>query len=135
MTKLPVNILSVLGLIVGSSGLFFLGRVPYAGQIFFLTHPLSEWQLGLMGTSGYASPFFFSVLPVFLISVILYPWKKLATFNVGLAFGMASFLMMECVSPQTGISWIPGRLLESVWLAGNSFICCLVALLSSFRVR
>jgi serine protease len=135
LNRLPVNLLTALGLVLGGCGLFFLGRIPYLGKLFFLTHPLAEWQLGLLGTSGSASPLFFSVVPVFLIALLLYPWKKFATLSVGLAFGMAAYLLIEVFSPNAGISWIPGRILEAAWLAGNALLCFVLALITSFRVR
>jgi hypothetical protein len=134
-SRLPVNLFSALGLLLGASGMFFAGRIPYLGKFFYLTHPLAEWQFEFFGTSGFANPLFYSALPVFILIVFLYPWKKAATFNVGLAFGMGAFLLAESLFPDAGIQWIPGRLLETLWLAGNSVICFVLGILSSFRVR
>lgn len=134
-SRLPVNLFTLIGLVLGASGLFFAGRIPYVGNLFFLTHPLAEWQFELLGTSGFANPLFYSVLPVFVLVVFLYPWKKATTFSVGLAFGMAAYLFTESLFPDSGLSWIPGRLLETIWLLTNALLCLALAVMASFRVR
>jgi hypothetical protein len=40
----------------------------------------------------------------------------------GLSFGFAGYLAHAAGSGWVDISWIPGRLLESVWLLGNAFL-------------
>ena len=127
--KVRFGIGSILGLLLGATGFFFLGRwLPSS----LLATSLLEWP-ALFGAG--ANPIFWSVLPVFLISMIVYPWKRGIGLVVGFASGAAAFLVMQAVSPVTGLSWIPGSLLESIWLLLNGFLCLTVAAITSFRLR
>jgi len=135
LQKLSLGPLAFLGLLISSTGLFFMGRIPYAGHSFLLTHSIAEWQLKLFGAEGQASPLFFSALPAFAIALVLYPWKRMAGFSVGIALGLATFLLFQIFSPLSGISWIPGRFMEILWLVAQSALCVVVAVMAAIRVR
>jgi serine protease len=120
---------SILGLLLGGTGFFFLGRwLPSS----LLATSLLEWP-SFFGVG--ASPLFWSVIPVFLISLIAYPWKKSISLAIGFCSGAAAFLFMQAISPVAGLSWIPGSFLESAWLLLNGLLCLVVAVITSFRLR
>lgn len=126
---------SILGLLFGATGLFFLGKwLPSAGS-YFLTTSLLEWPSAVAGAGAAANPLFWSVLPAFIVSLVLYPWKKGVGAAVGFAAGSAAFLIVHAISPVTDLKWIPGSLLEFGWLAANGALCIVVAVIASFRLK
>jgi serine protease len=130
-----VNMLGLVGLLFGSTGLFFLGKFLPGTSTFFLTHPVPEWQYPLFGIRNLVSPIFFSVLPAFSFAMLCYAWEKLASLSFGFAAGYAAFLLYQAFSPLTDIRWVPGSLFESVWLFANCALCCGVAAMAVFRNR
>ncbi|MCI0414775.1 S8 family peptidase [bacterium] len=126
--KVRLGFGSVLGLLLGATGLFFLGKwLPS-----FLSTSILEWP-AFFGAG--ANPLFWSVLPVLLISLIAYPWKRSIGLAVGFASGAAAFLIVQAASPVAGLSWIPGSILEAAWLLFNGLLCLAVASITSFRLR
>lgn len=132
---MKVNSLAVLGLLFGSTGLFFAGSFLPWHAAFFLTHPVPDWQFAILGIRNSFSPVFFSVIPAFVFAVWCYAWEKLAPLAFGFASGYAAFLLYQGLSPLIDIRWIPGSALESAWLLVNAGLCCFVAAISAFRTR
>lgn len=132
--KLNLSPLAFIGLLFGATGFFFLGRWMPA-HTFLLTHPVADWQYEFFGIRNVLNPVFFSVLPVFIFAMLCYAWEKLAPLSVGFAIGFSSFLLYQSFSPLAEIHWIPGSLLESLWMLGNAALCCLVAITAAFRSR
>lgn len=132
--KVPVNLMTLAGLILGSTGFFFLGFIPRAHHLFFLSHSMLEWPLGL-GAAFFANPAVLSALPALLVVMLCYPWKRLIPFAVGFCAATAAFLTAQVLFPTTGISWIPGRLLESGWLAMHAGIALLLGTMASYRLK
>jgi serine protease len=133
--KVPFGFAGLLGLMLGSTGFFFLGKIPYASGIFFLTHSAAQWQLAISGADDFASPLVFSALPVLLIALLCYPWKKLTAFSVAFAAGYSAYLLFQSFSPTAGITFVPGAILECVWLFINGLIALGIAAMAAFRIR
>jgi serine protease len=133
--KVPANALAFLGLLLGSTGFFFFGFLPGAGASFLLSHSVLEWPLGLLGPGLYANPVSLSFLPALLVALLLYPWKRMASFSVAFCAACGVFLAAQALAPTTGVSWIPGRLLEGAWLLANSAVCVALAAAAAFRYR
>jgi hypothetical protein len=133
--KVPMNAWALAGLLFGSTGLFFLSRIPYLGQHFLLTHPAFEWPLLFLGAGWFGNPLMFSALPALLLTMLSYPWKKLVPLAFGFSCGQAAFLTLQSFSQTTGIAWVPGTTLEFLWLLGNALLCLILSVVASFRVR
>jgi Domain of unknown function (DUF5942) len=131
--KVAFNLLTLLGLLMGSAG-FFFWKLPFIGNIFFLSHPVSEWPWGLFG-AGSANPLFFSSLPALVIVLLCYFWKPTIALAVGFCAGLSGFLFFAALSPVVDIAWIPGRILEIGWLTINGLLTLLLGLVASFRLR
>ena len=125
--KFPAKFSSVVALLLGSTGFFFLGRWLHGFGSFYFTHSILEWESSNL--------LIWSVLPAFVILVIAYPWKKMIPIAVAFACGAAAFLFFEAFSPVADIHWIPGTFLDSIWLLINGFLSLVVAVVASFRLR
>ena len=132
--KVPVSAGALLGVLLGSTGLFFFGFLPAVNRFFFLSHSMFEWPLEL-GAVFYANPAVLSALPALLVLMLCYPAKRLIPFAVGFCAATAAFLTAQALFPTTGIAWIPGRLLESGWLILHSAIALLLGAAASFRLK
>ncbi len=135
LDRLPVSFSALLGLILGSTGLFFLSRIPVAGNSFFLTHSAAEWILPIAGASVYMHPIVWSCLPALALVLVAYPWKKLVPLAAGFACGIACFLAANIFMPVVNVSWIPGRLMDVAWLSINSILSLILAAIAAFRLR
>lgn len=133
--KVRLNALAVTGLILGSTGFFFVGFLPLAHRLFYLSHAVNEWALGIGGPSLFANPLILSALPAALLVMACYPWKRLIPLAVAFGVAAAAYLFAQAIFPTTGISWIPGRLLESGWLILNGLLSLVFAAAASFRLK
>ncbi len=133
--KVPFRAFSIIGLLLGATGFFFLGKFPFFREVSYLTHPAAEWSGIFWGAGPSVSPLFYSVLPVFAVTLVLYPWKRMAAFSVAFAAGVSAFLFFQAFSPAMDLSFIPGQLLESVWLIANALLCIGFAAAAAFRLR
>jgi serine protease len=133
--KLPLNFWSFLGLILASTGLFFFWKIPFAGDSFFVTHSTAEWIFRLGGFHFYENPLLWSCIPALILVLISYPFKSLVPFAAGFACGYGCFLAANILMPAVDVSWIPGRLLDIAWLAGNFIMTLIFASVASFRLR
>ena len=132
--KVSFGLASTLGLLLGSTGFFFLARwLPGAGS-FYASTAVLEWPRAWLGSAA-ANPLFWSAIPAFLTALVLYPWKKMVTLAIGFAIGTAAFLLMQAFAPVNDLKLIPGALLEFVWLVANGILCIAVAVIASFRLR
>ena len=132
--KVGITGAGLLGLLLGSSGLFFLGFLPY-GNHFFLTHSVQEWALGIAGPSFFESPLLLSALPALAVILICYPWKRLIPFAIAFGVSAAVYLAGQSLFPTTGILWIPGRFLEAAWLLLNAALALAFSVIASFRLK
>jgi serine protease len=107
------------GVVVGSSGLFFLPLIApelsSAPVLYTLTHGLPSWDLALLGPTGHGNALFFSALIPGLLLAVGYGMPKLRAPLAGLAVGIAAHLLVFAVVPFTAVG--------TLWLAVNAAIC------------
>jgi serine protease len=125
--KLPTELSSFLGLLLGSTGFFFLGKWLHGFGSFYVTHSILEWTAPNL--------LIWSVVPVLAVILLAYPWKKMIPIAVGFACGSAAFLFFEAIFPVADIHWIPGAFLDSVWLILHATLSLVLAVVASFRLR
>ncbi len=126
------------GVVLGSSGLFFL---PYiapslssAPVMHALTHGLPSWDLGLLGAAGHGNALFFSALIPLGLLALGYGAPKLRAPLAGLAVGVAAHLAFFAVVPMFAVSYMPSVFgLGSIWLAVNALACLGLARLALRR--
>lgn len=133
--KVPFNMGTILGLFLGSTGLFFLSNIPFAGKFFLLTHPIEQWPMMLFGAGVFSSPILVSALPAIAIAILLYPWKGLTSLSIAFSAALCAQLLFQAFSPAVEISWIPGQILEFFWKLLNGLLCIVVAIIASFRLK
>lgn len=135
LQKIPWSPLALLGLIVGSSGFFFLGFFPFFRDFSLTGQSAPEWLLSFSGISRVIAILGWSAIPAVLVTVLLYPWKWTVSASVGFSVGLAAFLLYHAFSPVADLPFVPGRLLETVWLSLHSLFSLVAALVASFRLR
>jgi serine protease len=111
------------GVVVGSSGLFFLPLIApelsSAPVLYTLTHGLPSWDLALLGPTGHGNALFFSALIPMVLLAVGYSVPKLRAPLAGLAIGIAAHLLVFAVVPFASIG--------TLWLAVNSAVCIGIA--------
>lgn len=125
------------GVVVGSSGLFFL---PYiapewssAPIVYTLTHGLPSWDLSVLGPTGHGNALFFSALIPLGLLAVGYGVPKLRAPLAGLAVGIAAHLAVFAVVPFASVQ-VPAVLgIGTLWLAINAAICVGLARLALRR--
>jgi len=125
------------GVVVGSSGLFFL---PYiapelsnAPVIYTLTHGLPSWDLSFLGPTGHGNALFFSALIPLVLLAVGYGMPKWRAPLAGLAVGIAAHLAVFAVVPFAAVQ-VPAVLgIGALWLAINAAICVGLARLALRR--
>jgi serine protease len=125
------------GVVVGSSGLFFL---PYiapelsnAPVLYTLTHGLPSWDLSVLGPTGHGNPLFFSALIPLGLLAVCYGMPKWRAPLAGLAVGIAAHLAIFAVVPFAAVQ-VPAVLgVGALWLAINAAACIGLARLALRR--
>jgi serine protease len=115
---------SMLGLMVGASGLFFL---PWLGLDGFFSLGFPSWDLALFGADGHGNPLFFSLLAPLALVAVGYGARRLRGPLAGFAAGVAAHLAFQLAARTTDIVWIPGAALDAVWLGVNAVACTMLA--------
>jgi serine protease len=111
------------GLLVGSSGLFFLPQLGLPAALHgVLTSGFPAWDLGLLGPAGHANPLFHSLLAPLALAALLYSVARLRGLLVGFALGVAAHLLYGAICATADIVWIPD-VLDRAWLAVNGLGC------------
>ncbi|MCA9669114.1 MAG: peptidase S8 [Myxococcales bacterium] len=131
--SLPVGPGALLGLLVGSAGLFFLPALGVAlpgtaGQI--LTNGVPSWDIGLFGAAAHGNPLFFSALLPLALAVVGFGVRRLRGLIFGLSVGVAAHLVFHVLWRTADVQWIPnpfGGVLDSAWLCINAVACLAVA--------
>ena len=126
------------GVVLGSSGLFFL---PYiapslsSAPVFHaLTHGMPSWDLGLFGPGGHGNALFFSALIPLALLAVGYGIKRARVPLAGLAVGVAAHLAFFAVVPMFAVTYMPSVFgLGAIWLAVNAAICLGLARLALRR--
>lgn len=118
-------------LVLASSGLFFLPwivRLPYplAG---LLSEPIASWGLVLLGPGWHLTPLLGSAVLPLASGILLAGSRRGAGAAAGLALGFAGFLLWSAFAGQADVLWIPGRLLDRIWLFGHGAACLPLAYL------
>jgi serine protease len=114
-----------LGLLVGSSGLFFLpwlglGRVP---GMSVLAQGFPAWDHALLGPRGHANAVFYSALGPILLAGLLYGVARLRGLISGFALGVAAHLMFYFFWNVAVLRWMPGFFgLGELWLFVNGLL-------------
>ena len=115
------------GLVLGSSGLFFLSCLgqhlpgPLAGM---LTNGIPAWDAALLGVGTHANPLFYSMLLPLGLAVTLYSVKGLRGLLFGLTIGVAGHLLFQTLFATADVTWIPNVAgLDRIWLALNGLAC------------
>jgi serine protease len=128
---------AALGLVLGSSGLFFLD--PLLGQLpgpvaTLLTRGLPAWDLALLGPGGHANPLFHSALGPVGLAALLWGAPRLRGLTFGLLTGVGAYLLLAVFMDTSDLSWLPDlALLESAWLGLNGLACLALARLLARR--
>lgn len=126
--RLVPALLTLPGILMGSSGLFFLPLVapqstphcPYA------TSGFPAWDMWILGVSHHANPLFYSCLVPLALSVLASNSRPLRALVAGFAAGVAGHLFFEALSGASAVQLVPA-VLSRLWLAANGLICVLLA--------
>jgi serine protease len=129
---------TLLGVVMGSSGLWFLtpflSWLPFGG---LFTEPVGGWDLLAFGPAWAHTALWASALPVFVASVVLLGSKRWVKFLIGLAVGWAAYLFLSGVWMPTDVVLVPGEagLLDRIWLFSNAAVLVGLASLLMLRKR
>ena len=121
------------GLIMGSSGLFFLQSV----YIF----DLPQWPLRVMGSSipelgsamqgsSLLNPLFASVLIPFVLIALLLGQERWKWFAIGASLGVAACLAISAIA-DPGMMWLGQSVTARLFLAANALLCFGLAYLAT----
>ena len=119
---IPVGGRLLAGLVVGSSGLFFLpalglGNVPVLGV---LAHGFPAWDTHVLGANGHANAAFYSVAVPALLAGIFYGVQRFRAVLAGFALGVGAHLLFHLFFNVADIRYIPNVLyLDQIWLFLN----------------
>ncbi|HVV86876.1 MAG TPA: S8 family peptidase [Kofleriaceae bacterium] len=123
--------------VLGAGGLFFLpwlaGGLSSWWGVEALTRGLPSLDISLLGPLSHGNPLFMSaLLPLGLIAVAggVARWRGVLA---GLAVGVGAHLLFYAAVPVFDVSYVPGALLDTVWLAGNAAVCAALAVLTLRR--
>ncbi|MCB9554912.1 MAG: S8 family serine peptidase [Deltaproteobacteria bacterium] len=119
--------LGVTGLLLGSSGLFFLsgfGWQPPGAFGSLLTNGFPSWDLAILGVGGHANALFFSAAAPLILSIVLLGSKRLRSLAAGFAIGVAAHLLFQLFFFGADVAWIPNvAFLDGIWLMVNAAAC------------
>jgi serine protease len=118
--------LYLVGVVLGSSGLFFL---PYLSEtlarlpvVSLLVQPFPAWDMAVFGVAGHGNPLFFSALAPFALLLVGYQARPLRAPLAGFAAGVAASLVFTLVAGTTRLLWLPGLHLGTLWLAAHALL-------------
>jgi serine protease len=111
----------VAGLVIGASGLFFLGAlglgtIPGAG---ILEHGFPAWDQALFGAAHHGNPLFYSALAPLLAVATLYSVRRLRGLIGGFAIGVGGHLVARALANGVDVAWVP---FDALWLAVNGLV-------------
>jgi serine protease len=118
---IPLNPLYLVGVMVGASGLFFLPSLGLLSQGF------TSWDMAIFGVAGHGNPLFFSALAPLGLILLGYSSRRLRVPLAGFAVGVAASLVFQIVARTTNIVWLPGAVVDELWLAANALVCAVLA--------
>lgn len=113
-----------LGMIVGSSGFFFLplvlGNPTMECQM--LTQGMPSWSLALFGAAYHGNPIFLSALIPVGLAILAVNSRMLRALVSGLSIGFAAHLIFAAISGCVTVMFVPA-LLSRLWLVANGLFC------------
>ena len=118
-----------LGLLLGSSGLFFLPALGISlphGIATILTRGFPGWDGALLGANGHGNPLFFSLLVPLGLTLALYGIRRLRGALFGFSVGIAAHLLFFSAFVATNVTYIPNAL-DTPWLIVNGLGALLLA--------
>lgn len=130
----PLTILTLLGLIGGSAGFFFLPYVGISTPSIFI-EALPDWDLSLAGVNAHANALFWSALIPFGLATCTFGERRLQSLCMGLSIGTAAFLCHQLLHGTADIQGVPGWLLGKGWLLLNVGACLFLAYVLGFSPR
>jgi serine protease len=122
----------LVGVMVGSSGLFFL---PYLAPstsslpgVELLTRGLPSWDISLLGPLAHGNALFFSALLPLGLLIVGYGARRLRPLLAGISIGVAAHLLFTIAVPVGEIRYMPAAFgIETLWLAVNAAIAVALA--------
>jgi serine protease len=129
---------SLAGVVVGSSGLFFLADllagVPGAG---LLTQAMPNWDLVALGPKAYHTALWASAIPMIAIVALFLGSKRLGGLLAGLTAGWAAHLFLSAFVMPANVGMIPGDggLFDRIWLIMNALVLVVLAGLLMVKKR
>jgi hypothetical protein len=103
-------------------GVFFLALIPcYFGTVF------PDLDIMLFDIGGHRNPLFHSSLSFFLLVLLLGGEQRfLQTLVAGYGVGLASHLWWD-VLDYGDVRWLPGGVIDRLWLGTHGFLCLLAS--------
>ena len=112
----------VLGLLLGSAGLFFLSGLGLPGPLdTLLTRGMPAWGL-MLGPAWRGLPLLMSAIVPLGLTVGLWQLKKARGLLFGLCIGFAAHLLFHVFFDTADVRLVPD-MLDGAWLAINSVVC------------
>jgi hypothetical protein len=104
------------------AGFFLLALIPcYLGAV------VSDLDIRLCGIGCHRSPLLHSDLPFFILLWLARQQHEfLQTLVLGFGVGLASHLLRDVVD-YSDVRWLPGGLLDRIWLSSNGLLCLVLA--------
>ncbi len=113
----------LLGLVWGSTGLFFLSGSGLPETLdTLLARGIPAWGMAIGGIGWRAAPLFMSALIPLLLTLGLYHLGRARSLLFGLCVGVGAHLLFHTFFDTADVRLIPD-ILDGAWLAGNSIIC------------
>lgn len=112
-------------LLLASSGLFFVPLIMGdVGWLSFLTSPISELDLHVLGVESHQNMFMASMAIPAVAVLFTTGSDKLKYLGSGLAIGFAGFLFSESILMTSDVLEVPGMggVLDRIWLFANGLV-------------
>ncbi len=129
-----VSLLTLIGVLTGSAGLFFLPLlgVHNAG---ILTQAAPNYDIALAGLNSHANALFWSALLPFGLAVCTFGERRLQDVVLGLSVGVAAFLLSQVFFQTADLHGVSGWLTQKMWLLANAGTCMFLAYVLGFAPR
>jgi hypothetical protein len=113
---------------LGAGAFFLLALIPcYLGTVF------PDLDITLLGIGAHRNPLFHSSLSFFaLLWLVNRQNAILQTLVLGYGVGLASHLLWDMVY-YGDVRWLPGGMLDRVWLGANGVVCLMPLMIASKR--
>lgn len=126
ITSIPAGIALGLGLVCGSSGLWFLDgtfvdQVPVLGTL--LTEPAPMWDVMAVGTVAHGSLLWWSCIPPITLTLLSFQKPRWRHFVLGVSIGWLVHIVVAAWQPQVDL-WGTA---DQLWLWMNGFVLGLFA--------